>query len=106
MEQTLCFTLGQLVDRNSCPRSHDGCNVFLGDLIVDHPFFGTFGAFGLVNLVFNTGNHFVVEAGCVLVTTFTHRSVQFNARIVELSFELPHILQGRFFRRPLALQLF
>ncbi|CAB4651112.1 unannotated protein [freshwater metagenome] len=93
MQQSLSFTLGQLVHRNTCPRCHDGGNVLIRDLVVDHPVSRGLTVFCGGDRGFDSRDDFVVELGRVLITAFTHGAVEVNTSVVELGFQLTNVLE-------------
>ncbi len=92
MKQPLRFPLGELVNRDAGPGSHDRGDIVVGYLVIHHALTGVFGLLGLLNLRFDAGNHFVVELGGFLVVTFPHRSVELNAGIIQFGLQFAHIL--------------
>ena len=93
MEQTLGFSLSELVDRNTRPRRHNCGDVLVGDLVIHHPISRGLAVFCRGNRGFNTRNDLVIEFGCVFVTALAHRAVEINTSVVKLGFELTDVLK-------------
>ncbi len=75
MQQAFGFTLGEFVYGDTCPRRHHSGNIFVAYLVIHHALFRALRGFRFRNGRFDTGDHFIVQFGGVLVVAFAHGSI-------------------------------